>query len=624
MGNFPQERLTPKGQLFVVADDFGDFGEGKQARKLTVDIIQQAYYSDPNQDVAQCLKRSFEDANRLVHELFNDGGERERLSISCTALVLTRDRVYLANTGDNRAYRLTRDTHNGHNGSYRAGDRKSPAENFPRDTTASRSERSGLCGALGVAPSLEVQIEQDVPLQPGDCYLLCNDPLTRLDEQEIKQIVLSNSPPKACQKLLRLATRSGCKEKINAQVIQVKSVPRRPRLNVTLPTVRRIRWVYPAFTMLLAFMAVLFSFQQQNEDQQVAASEVLFRQNEWLWQTPANAWEQEVVEAESVNELLSQAAALFHAGALDGALSTYRAALRASPMNPTAGLGIRQVLDVYKARADSLFDHNSYQAALKLYQEAARWQPNDESLKHRIAVCEQKLQTVASLSVSTTEEKTSEAALEESSNDQTTAEKSPGSNDVGSSEETRAQGWQLLQLSPADCEMQEGKIVFLESPKRKKALYHAGFTTARVQVRLQVANNNTRGRCGLILGYESLAASPYESFYLFSVYNQNRFLLQKFSNFKKQLIFSVAASEDSLTPGQDFLLKARWYGTNLEIYLNEKLLFQWQDQENISGQAGLYADPNLRVEFSKFEIARISDSVEKGQTPVSSTTTASP
>ncbi|MFQ5754420.1 MAG: hypothetical protein ACE5HI_20775, partial [bacterium] len=166
--------------------------------------------------------------------------------------------------------------------------------------------------------------------------------------------------------------------------------------------------------------------------------------------------------------------------------------------------------------------------------------------------------------------------------------------------------WDFASLTDEDFNVKDGKLTFLNSAKRKKALHQTEFSDLSIQVQARVIVSDLKGRFGIILGYNLMNSRPYETFYLFSVHKQNQFLLQKFSNFKKELLVAIPAKVDSMDDLSNVQLKATIYGPYLELYVNQKRIYVWQEENDIRGRVGFYVDPNIQVEFSDFKTCNTS------------------
>lgn len=223
-GKFPENNtdLThPTGQLFLVADGMGGHQGGKEASKMAVNIVQESYFSESSEDIPTRLQKAFENANAKIHQHASHDPRLHGMGTTCTALVLKDDRGYIAHVGDSGAYRITRTKIE-----KMTQDHSQVAE-MMRQGILTEAEakvhphRSILTRALGTLPEIEVDILNDIWLYEGDYFLLCSDGLAKVGEEEIKSILLSNAPDKACSKLVQLANDAGGEDNVTVLIIAV-------------------------------------------------------------------------------------------------------------------------------------------------------------------------------------------------------------------------------------------------------------------------------------------------------------------------------------------------------------------------------------------------------------------
>ncbi len=167
--------------------------------------------------------------------------------------------------------------------------------------------------------------------------------------------------------------------------------------------------------------------------------------------------------------------------------------------------------------------------------------------------------------------------------------------------------WNLKNLAKSDYKIEADKIIFLATPNIKKALYQTTvLSDFNVHMEARIRNNNAAGRFGIIVGYRTMKDSPYEIYYLLSLFRQQEFLLQKYSAFRKELVTRIPINFDSLGDGfQDIQLEVKCSGPFIELHANQKQVFRWNTgEELVSGQVGVFVSPETEVEVSKFEIAK--------------------
>lgn len=67
-------------------------------------------------------------------------------------------------------------------------------------------------------------------LQAGEYYLLCTDGIAKVELQEVKRLILENSPQAACDQLIKAANDRGGSDNSTVQVIAIRGTTRAGRL----------------------------------------------------------------------------------------------------------------------------------------------------------------------------------------------------------------------------------------------------------------------------------------------------------------------------------------------------------------------------------------------------------
>lgn len=495
-GELAREGLTHKGQLFIVARSINGHPEGNKASggDIAVNIIKEVYYSYPSKDVITCLAHAFEDANTLVNELLHESSHKERFGIKCTAFVVTSDRGYIAQVGDNHVYRIT----------------ENKIERLTSDTKIVGGRQSFT---LGLEPKINVHFNRYIALRAGDSYLLSTDGLTKVNQTLIKKIVLSNTPSEACRKLVHLAKRERTKENIHIQIVRVNATPRKqisPKRRTALRS-QRI-WFSMSALFLLVFAATLTFYN--------------FR----------------------------------------GKSPTAQETTQPPPIQ------LKGVAQLNSAPAEQIETANPEQSNLEPDQ-PVREKENKRNNTGRN-------RTFPNIRTPKPDEQKNVTKLVRDD-------------------------WNLQHLKEFDYEIKEDKIVFLATPHIKKALYRSEpLKNFRVNVAARVRKNNTGGRFGIIVGYQTMENSPYEIYFLLSFFRQKEFLLQKYSSFRKELVTRIPVTFDSIQDEfQNIQLEVRCIGPFIELHANQKQVFRWRTGEDIvEGKVGVFVSPETEVEISKFEV----------------------
>lgn len=220
-GFFPEDASDDDPErLFIVADGMGGHADGRQASHLAVAIIPEVYFDCLDLSVEERLRRAFAAANERVFTRSQGMDERAKPGTTCTALALSDGQLYTAHVGDSRAYRIRNEQIDSLTTDHTL------VEQLRRDGILSPEEaqrhprRNVLSRALGVHPTLDVDVDPVGPPEPDDAFLLCTDGLANLTEQELHEIVMNHPPQEACERLTALANERGGRDNATAIVVR--------------------------------------------------------------------------------------------------------------------------------------------------------------------------------------------------------------------------------------------------------------------------------------------------------------------------------------------------------------------------------------------------------------------
>jgi len=212
-------REAAYGSLFLVCDGVGGGVSGEVASEQAGRrILNEYYHGSVEQSPAARLLDAIRQANLEVYQKNRDQPEGRRMTTTVVAAVVLGSRLFLAHTGDSRAYLIsegqitpvTRD-HSWVAELVRSGD-LTPAE------AESHPWRNRITRALGMKESPEVE-EKTLALARCDIILLCSDGLTRhVGEAEILDAVTHHAPSEAAQQLVDLANQRGGMDNISVVI----------------------------------------------------------------------------------------------------------------------------------------------------------------------------------------------------------------------------------------------------------------------------------------------------------------------------------------------------------------------------------------------------------------------
>jgi serine/threonine protein phosphatase PrpC len=263
-GNEDALLMLEDQSLYVVADGMGGHACGEVASAFTIEAIKAFYLSDditrrvkaahrratkgrkdgePEAEDptgrdssyhALRLRKAVESANISVYRLAQQHEQLRDMGTTVVATAFVGSRVYVANVGDSRVYRMRKgkleqltEDHSLLN-EYIKMNLLQPdeIENFPYKNVIVR--------ALGLQESVGVDIFT-YSIRAGDQILLCSDGLTDLVRDEEIRRVMADAPSAeaACHKLTDFAKDRGGHDNITTLIIRMHdrpAEPRRPRM----------------------------------------------------------------------------------------------------------------------------------------------------------------------------------------------------------------------------------------------------------------------------------------------------------------------------------------------------------------------------------------------------------
>ena len=598
-GKFPmdsEDLYQPKGLLFIIADGMGGHVDGKKASQLAVNVVPHVYFSSSSNNIPKCLQRAFKSANSKIYHSSKEELQLKRMGTTCTVLVLEKDFAYIAHVGDSRVYRITHakieqltQDHTQVEEMYRKGIiSKEEAKHHP--------SKSVLIRSLGTEPEVEIDIKENIQVKPEDYYVLCSDGLAKVKKEEIREIVLNNSPENASEELISLANQRGGHDNVTVLIIKINK-DKEDSLNAEEQRVKNPleRW-FKLGILAIAILTILligFIYRQTisdwfggNDNKEVQAYNPDDRKN----------------QNKEMELLLNDANHFLEKGVPDSALIFYNMILQNNPMYLGALDGINVIADEYKKQGDQLKNENNYREAILFYKKAAGLQPDDKTLKSLIELCEREIHKSDFPSSIDYSSKTKNA-FEDSSVDLSKDKNSDIAGENISFSDIEYNEWNLIGLSEEDYEFEQNGIIFLRSGKLKKAIYEKSQNDVDVEVNVQLNTGRQEKRAGIIIGYNSSNEIGTEDYFLFSTNNMGNFLLQKISGGQEKNLLSISRQIYSSNDSKNFKLKIKSLGPWIMIFNDQKLLDSWLSKEFITGKIGLYADPNIDVEFSYFNIS---------------------
>jgi protein phosphatase len=227
LGKFPEgtDALSvAKGQLFVVADGMGGHAGGRLASEFAVRALGTAYAGASTSSIRESLLEAFRKANEDIYTHARQNPQLAGMGTTCSAIVLQDHTATIAHIGDSRVYRITK------NRIQQITDDHSKVAEMIRRNIITREEarhhpeRSHLYRALGIRPSVDVDVIEGIGVRPPVTFLLCTDGLyNHVDDDEMRRIVATLPPAEAVQELVSLANDRGGLDNISVHVVRIEA-----------------------------------------------------------------------------------------------------------------------------------------------------------------------------------------------------------------------------------------------------------------------------------------------------------------------------------------------------------------------------------------------------------------
>ncbi len=270
-------------RLFVVCDGMGGHAAGEVASAMSVRSVREVVSArrdliellneQPDdlqacQEMTRLLEHAVQEANRRIFEASREDESRRGMGTTCTLLLLTRRRGFIAHVGDSRVYLMRQrkmhqltDDHSLYNemvrlGKIRAGD----PINLPNKNAVTR--------AVGVREGVEVDT-MDFDVLEQDRFLVCSDGLCgyfKSDEQILAMLGSSEDVREVTELCIAFAVESGGKDNITALVVHVDLLedPRALEREQILNTMRQapfFQYLSEKELLLAASMARIVAFE---------------------------------------------------------------------------------------------------------------------------------------------------------------------------------------------------------------------------------------------------------------------------------------------------------------------------------------------------------------------------
>lgn len=330
-----QDSFLIADNLYAVADGMGGHAGGEVASATAVEILESSFSGE--HDIPSLLE-AVRRANAKVWDKAQLDENLHNMGTTLTAVSLLHDEelnrevLAVVNVGDSRGYLLRNDEFTQITKDHSLVEEMMAAGEITAEEAETHPRRNILTRALGVEPTVEVDLERIVP-EPGDRILLCSDGLTREihDDQVAATLRRLKNPDEAAKELVARAKQSGGHDNITVVIVDVegeplgaasKSLKKPGKIKLTKAHSPSGRFTFRTFLFFVAILGLIAiaagsvvwyaraSFYVGLEGQQISIYRG--RPEPVLWFEPTLAERTNV----SVNDVLPNEVARLQAGAL--------------------------------------------------------------------------------------------------------------------------------------------------------------------------------------------------------------------------------------------------------------------------------------------------------------------
>lgn len=232
------EYISPKHDLFIVADGMGGHFAGEQASHFVVDALAhelsrlEEYYHTPA-EVKGLVRRALEEAHCLVVEMGDVLPQFRNARSTVTLALLFGSRLFVAGVGDSRAYMLRQGsleqlTHDGF-----SFESQEAAGKLSSSVESTRSELQTHLRLKRLPVNQDIRV---IDVRAKDRVLLCTDGVSdALADTDIRKILSSNRNCRlAARELVHEAVANGSSDDATALVLDIAAVNLRETNHVPL------------------------------------------------------------------------------------------------------------------------------------------------------------------------------------------------------------------------------------------------------------------------------------------------------------------------------------------------------------------------------------------------------
>lgn len=206
----------------MVADGMGAHAVGELASKMACDNIPFHFNKNRTASTSDAITKAYKETGSQIHSRATANKEFAGMGTTCTTLLLLPEGALIAHVGDSRAYRIRRGRIDQLSFDHSMVWELMKRNLLPRDQVNSSVPKNVITRSLGPDPSVEVDIEGPLAVEPNDVYLLCSDGLSGpVQDPELGAFAENFHPQDACRYLISLANLRGGHDNITTVILRI-------------------------------------------------------------------------------------------------------------------------------------------------------------------------------------------------------------------------------------------------------------------------------------------------------------------------------------------------------------------------------------------------------------------
>ena len=210
------------GHLFMVADGMGAHAAGELASKMACDNIPHNYRKSKTGTPTENITRAYREVGAQIHTKANANKDFQGMGTTCSTLLMLPTGALIAHIGDSRVYRVREGRIDQLTFDHSLVWELIRRNHLSPEQADKTVPRNVITRSLGPDPTVDVDIEGPIPVEPGDVFLLCSDGLSGpVKDEEIGVFAGNFRPDDACRYLINLANLRGGQDNISTVICRI-------------------------------------------------------------------------------------------------------------------------------------------------------------------------------------------------------------------------------------------------------------------------------------------------------------------------------------------------------------------------------------------------------------------